>query len=229
MPERQVIQRSNIGAHGTVLLQTGIGPEQVRSISRIIMKRRPAGLISIGTAGGLTDTLAPGQLLLPIQVATDDGQLFPVASAWHARVCQRLVGHDIETGAIVSVARAVCRPRDKQQLQTSSGAVAVDMESAELALIAARHSIPFLVIRAVADPHDQHLPRSALAALTSRGDTHFAGLLGQLLRHPGDITGLIRLSSNFRAASRTLDACCRAAGKQMSSPEKSFPETSPEA
>jgi len=218
-PERRVIERSNIGTYGAALLQTGIGPEQVRSITGDIRMRWPTGLISIGTAGGLTRELSPGRLLLPNHVVTEDGQVFPVTSPWHTHVCQRLGEHDIETGAIVSVARPVRRPRDKQLLQSATGAVAVDMESTELARIALQYSIPFLVVRAVADPLDQSLPRSAMAALTSRGDLHIAGLLGQLLRHPGEITGLIRLSANFKAACRTLDACCRTAGEQMSFPD----------
>ena len=218
-PERRVIERSNIDAYGAALLQTGIGPEQVRSISGDIRMCRPAGLISIGTAGGLTRKLLPGRLLLPKHVVTENGQVFPVTSPWHTRVCQRLGEHDIETGTIVSVARPVRRPHDKQRLQSSTGAVAVDMESAELAHIALQHSIPFLVVRAVADPLDQPLPRSAIAALTSRGNLYIAGLLGQLLHHPGEITALIRLNANFQAACRTLDACCRAAGEQMSFPD----------
>ncbi len=217
-PERRIIERSNIGAYGVTLLKTGIGPEQVRSIAGDIRLRRPAGLISIGTAGGLTRELSPGRLLLPNHVVTENGQVFPVTSPWHTRVCQRLDEQGIETGAIVSVARPVRRPGDKQHLQSSTGAVAVDMESAELARIALQHSIPFLVVRAVVDPLDQPLARSAIAALTSRGDLHIAGLLGQLLRHPGEITSLIRLNVNFQAACRTLDACCRTAGEQMSFP-----------
>jgi adenosylhomocysteine nucleosidase len=120
---------------------------------------------------------------------------------------------------IISVSTAVRLPRDKQQLKANTGAVAVDMESAALARIARHYSIPFLVVRAVADPHDQQIPYSAMAALTVRGDIRIAGLLSQLLRHPGEISGLYRLRSNFHAAGRSLDACCRVAGKQISYPD----------
>jgi len=186
------------------------------------MTRKPAGLISIGTAGGLNTQLQPGHLLLPSCVTTDTGEVFPVTSAWHARVHQRLTDHDIEieNSAIVSVVRAVRLPGDKRQLAENTGAVAVDMESAELARIAARLSIPFLILRTIADPVDQSLPLSAIAALTSHGELHIAGLLRQLLRRPGEIAGLIRLNSNFRAACRKLDTCCRVAGEEMCTPNR---------
>jgi adenosylhomocysteine nucleosidase len=218
-PERQIIERSNITAHGVTLLQTGIGPAQILSIPRDIWTNRPAGLISIGTAGGLSGELAPGQLLLPLQVGAEDGQVFSISSAWHARVCQRLDKHNIETGMLTSVSNAVRLPRDKQLLQAKTGAVAVDMESAALARIAHHNSIPFLVVRAVADPHDQQIPSSAMTALTVRGDTRIAGLLSQLLLHPREISGMLRLRSNFHAAGRSLDACCREAGEEISCPD----------
>lgn len=218
-PERRIIERSNITALGVTVLQTGIGPAQVQSICRDNWTNRPAGLISIGTAGGLSPELSPGQLLLPLQVGTEDGQIFPVSAAWHASVCQHLAKHNIETGMITSVPSAVRRPRNKQQLQASTGAVAVDMESAALARIARHHSIPFLVVRAVADPVDQQIPYSAMAALTVQGDIRIASLIGQLLRHPGDIIGLLRLRANFHAAGRSLDTCCRVAGEQISCPD----------
>jgi len=200
------------------MIQTGVGLRQLPSLIEAITTTRPGGLISIGTAGGLSPELHAGHLLLPLQVATENDEIFPVAPAWHARVCRQLDEYHIETGTVVSVADAVHQPRKKQQLYTHSGAVAVDMESAELARLASRHSIPFLVVRAIADPYDQTLPQSALAALTSRGDLHMAGLLAQLLRRPGEIANLIRLQANFRAAGQTLSTCCRTAGKQMCTP-----------
>ncbi len=217
-PERRVIERSNIEAHGAELLQTGVGPAQVRSIAEVIAADRPAGLVSIGTAGGLSTELPPGRLLLPLSVITEDGQAFQVTPAWHTSLHQRLTGHDIETGSIVSVSRALRYPHDKQGLNARTGAIAVDMESAELARIAAHHSIPFLIMRVVADPYDQPLPLAALAALTRHGGLHIAGLLGHLLRRPGEITALIRLNTNFRTACQTLKACCRMAGEQICNP-----------
>lgn len=217
-PERRIIERSDILDHGAKCLQTGIGPEQVQMMSERIMRDRPAGLVSIGTSGGLSPALLPGRLLLPMSVVSEDGQMFSVADEWHARVHRQLDGQNVETGTIASVAQALRSPDEKRRLQARSGAVAVDMESGALARIAADYSIPFLVVRAIADPHDAELPSSALAALTVRGDIDLARLLGCLLRRPGDLLGLARLGVNFRAADRTLDACCRAARAELCDP-----------
>lgn len=218
-PEKRILKSSAASLPGAIFLQTGVGPGPVRQMAGAIRAGKPAGLISIGTAGGLHSGLRPGHLLLPARVTTEHGEVFPVTPAWHARICDCLVDHVIETGTIVSVGRAVRNPRDKQQLAAQSGAVAVDMESAELARIAAQNTIPFLVMRTVADAHDQPLPQVAVAALSSSGDLRIAALLGRLLRRPGEIAALIRLQANFRTAGTMLAACCRAAGTQMCNPD----------
>jgi len=218
-PERRILESNAASLPGTTFLQTGVGPGPVRSAAGAIRAARPAGLISIGTAGGLRPGLGPGHLLLPARNTTEQGEVFPVTPAWHARICNCLADHVVETGTILSVDQAVRNPRDKQRLAAHSGAVALDMESAELARIAAQNAIPFLVVRTIADPHDQPLPLAAVAALSSRGDLQIAALLGRLLRRPGEIAALIRLQANFRVAGKMLATCCREAGAQMCNPD----------
>ncbi len=219
-PERRTIEHATSHIGGVTLLQTGVGPVQVQLMAQSIGRAKPVGLISLGTAGGLAAGLPPGQLLLPRQVSTQDGPVYRVAHAWHTRVCRQFNGHEIETGSMLSVDRPAHGVLDKQELHARTGAVTVDMESAELARIAADLSIPFLIVRAVADPHDQPLPRSAAAALTARGELNTFGLLRQLLVRPTDIPGLLRLNTNFRAAGRTLRNCWRVAGEQICSPNR---------
>ncbi len=217
--ERRVVERSDITAHGALLVQTGIGADRIRATMPDILHRRPAGLVSIGVAGGLSAGLKPGAVLLPRKILAETGERFPVTMPWRDRVCADLAGTPIESGELISVAHAACTPADKRILAEQSGAVAVDMESAELARLARRHAIPFLVIRAVADPWNTRIPAAAGQALTVDGAIRWTALLTALLRQPADVGALLRLGIAFRSAARALDACGRQAGKSLCRPD----------
>lgn len=219
--ERRAVERSGITDCGAFLVQTGIGPGSIRASTPALLRRRPAGLVSIGVAGGLTAALKPGAVLVPREILAETGERFPVSAAWRERIFAHLPEPAVESGVIVSVARIVRTPADKRGLAEQSGAVAVDMESAELARLARREAIPFLVIRAVADPYDTRIPPAAGRALTRDGAISWTALLAALLRRPGDVGALITLGTAFRSAVRALDACCRQAGEPLCRPDRS--------
>lgn len=214
------MERSGICAHGAALIQTGIGAARVRTALPTLLRRRPAGLVSIGVAGGLNASLTPGTVLLPQEILAETGERFPISASWRARVCARLPGPPVESGALISVAHAARTPADKRDLAEQFGAVAVDMESAALARLAQQHAVPFIVIRAVADPHDTPIPAVAGRLLTPDGAVRWSALPAALLQHPKDIGALIALAMAFRSAARALDTSCRHAGQTLCRPDR---------
>ena len=58
--------------------------------------------------------------------------------------------------------RIVATQADKARAWIDTGALAVDLESAVVARAAAAAGIPFLVLRAIADPATRHLPPARL-------------------------------------------------------------------
>jgi len=86
----------------------------------------------------------------------------------------------------------------------NSGAVAVDMESAAVAAVAQERALPFLAVRAIADPADMALPSAVMRAADAHGRINRPVLLAHTLLHFGQVGAMLRLASHFRAALRTL-------------------------
>jgi adenosylhomocysteine nucleosidase len=206
------------GVH-PVFLQTGIGIADPRALAERVAAAGVSGLISIGTAGGLMPDLAPGALLLPATVRDADGNIFPVDSEWHARVCTVLekTGR-VHTGDVTGANRVVRHPDQKKSLRQQTQAIGVDMESAALAKIAADAGLPFLVLRVVMDTAADEIPEAAMMSIDKGGNTRSMALLRHLLIHWPDIPGLMLTMARFKTASSSLREACRLARNELLCP-----------
>ena len=92
----------------------------------------------------------------------------------------------------------------KQALFAATGAAGVDLESAAVARVAARHRLPFAVLRAVCDPAQLSLPPLALVALDGEGRIGAARVLASLAARPWQIVALLRLARAAAAARAAL-------------------------
>jgi len=172
---------------------------------------RVSALISFGLAGGLDPALPPGALLIPATVLAEDGQ-WDTDPILNARLGGPTPGALFGDGAILATTGA------KAALHARTGAVAVDLESAAVARIAARHGLPFAVLRAVCDPAGRDLPRAALAALDGQGRIGALRVVAAILAQPGEILGLIALGRDAARARLALVTRVRAIGRLGSAP-----------
>ena len=78
------------------------------------------------------------------------------------------------------------------------------MESGAIARVAYRHGLPFLVLRAVADPAWRSIPDSALAAVDDEGRIKPFDLIKALARHPAEVRDLRALASDYNTARESL-------------------------
>jgi adenosylhomocysteine nucleosidase len=175
---------------------SGGSAERARAEAARLVAEGTAALVSFGLAGGLAPELRPGDLLLPAGVRSTGAAVWSVDPIWRERVHARLVAAGLRPGAgvIVGSERIVANTADKRELFEATGAQAVDMESHEVAAVAAAAGLPFLVIRALADRYDQVIPQVAREALRPDGRMRFQGLLGGLFRERGGAMALIRLA-----------------------------------
>ena len=170
-----------------------------------------SALISFGLAGGLDPALRPGALLVPATVLAEDGR-WDADPILTARLGGPTPGALFGDGAILATAAA------KAALHARTGAVAVDLESAAVARIAARHGMPFAVLRAVCDPAGRGLPRAALAALDGQGRIGPLRVAAAIVARPGDIPGLIALGRDAARARLALVTRVRGIGRLGSAP-----------
>ncbi len=82
----------------------------------------------------------------------------------------------------------------------ATGAVALDMESYAVARIARDADIPFLAVRAIADPASRTVPEAAMRALGPDGRIHPLKALRALLASPAEIGDFALLARDCRAA-----------------------------
>ncbi len=162
-----------------------------------LVARGATALLSFGLAGGLDPALKPGDIVVPTAViehgvvAHTDPALSTLIGGWFG-------------GFLFAAERIVADPQAKRRLRANTGASAVDLESGAVARVAARHEIPFAVLRAICDHANRTLPPAALIALNAKGTVGLGAVLGSVMRHPSQIGGMFAVGRDAAAARRAL-------------------------
>ncbi|MHB1218900.1 MAG: phosphorylase family protein [Alphaproteobacteria bacterium] len=197
------ILRHAVPAKDQILVAiTAARPGRARACAERLIAQGATGIASFGLAGGLDPALAPGALLLPERVIGPDGAAYPTDSTWR-RSLEAITGAE-QASTLLGSDTIVATPADKARLFRETGAAAVDMESHAAAAVAAAAKLPFLVVRAVADPAGRAIPRAAMAGLDAEGRTLVLPVILALTKRPGDLPGLLRLAADSRAGFATL-------------------------
>lgn len=184
---------------------SGMGDEKAEVATRKLIEHGAIALISWGTAGSLSPSATPGDLLLPETVITPDTTYRPDQS-WRERLEKHLIDHQqpLNSAAILSGSGMVDHQEEKAELFQQTHCVAVDMESAAIARVASEFGIPFIVVRAVVDAHDQAIPDLATNAINAFGEVRAVQLSKGLISQPASLRDLIKLGQHFELASKTL-------------------------
>jgi hopanoid-associated phosphorylase len=195
LSEAKVIRRDGVsviacGGHGEVL-RTRLAAE--------IAANRPAGLLSIGLAGGLAPGLEIGQIVVGTAVG-----LHPADNDWVTRLLATNPG--AVSGRIAGVATPAASTAEKAALHAASGAIAVDMESHIVAEVAAAHGLPFAILRIIGDSAADTLPAAARVPLRPDGGVAMPAVLAAVARRPWEIAALIRLAGATGGALKRLRA-----------------------
>lgn len=192
--------------HETVcLVYSGAGAENAALAAETLVKDGVTQLISWGCAAGIDAVVQSGDLILATQCVAVDNQIFNSDPNWVARVKALVPGSIKVYGSTIAESKAiVASSAEKAQIAQVTGAVALDMESSAIARVAQGRGLPFLVIRAVADPLAMALPKAVSHALNNQGEVNLARLLAYLCLHPSELPALIRLGLHFNSAKTTL-------------------------
>lgn len=194
--------------NGDVMVSiSGIGAGNARVAGQRLLAQGADSLLCWGTAVALDASLAAGQLLLPRQVLQTDCTPLQISADWRQQLCDRLQARlSINEQPLIATDFILARPADKRRLFIESGAVAADMESAAVAELARDASVPFVILRAIADTFTTRFPAWTNDIIDEYGRLRRSGILRQLLSHPADWLSLFGLARDFRTALNTLRA-----------------------
>jgi len=171
--------------------------EGAEAAAEQLVARGATALLSFGLAGGLDPNLHPGAVIVPVAVL-DGGQRYFTDQD----LCRALGGSTVHL--LLAGDKVVAEAAQKRLLSARTGASAVDLESGAVARVAARHRLPFAVLRAVCDPAQRSLPPAALAGLNSGGAIRVLAVLGSILMRPWQIPALLRLAIDAVRARHAL-------------------------
>lgn len=190
----------------------GMGPVNAAAAARLLITKGASRLISWGCAAALDPSLQAGDLTLADRLLNADNEEIAIDAAWLAHTRAMLAGaflHKlgqpaIHAGLLTESTVVVTSSKAKKQLYSFTGALALDMESNAVAKIAQMHELPFLAIRAIADPADMGLPEAVVYATNPDGEVSIGKLSGYLALHPIQLPSLIKLGIYFNKAKQTL-------------------------
>ena len=189
---------------------SGVGPEKAAAAAAMLINAGCGALLSWGCAAAIGADLKPGDLIVPEEILAADGSVCHVDLKWRNSLLDRLsVPQNVHAGAIAESRVLVETAADKRALRKRTGALALDMESAAIAKQAIRYNLPFVTIRAIADPATMSLPKPVAVSIDQNGDVRVPRLLFSIAREPGAIPGMIRLGFYFRKAQRRLQVTAR--------------------
>ena len=207
--------RAEIGGKEFALVGHGIGHKRATETARRAFDLIPNAELVIGTGvvGALSGGLKPGDLVLcdrTIMMHGDgrvDDQVIAI-SAEHLRAIGSSLataGIAYSTGAILTSHRVLATGAEKRRAKESTGAIAVDMETAAVAAEATARGLPFVAIRAVLDEVDDEIFGAEMA--DENGKVKPLAATSFLLRNPATMLKLPRMIRNLsRATAAIADA-----------------------
>jgi adenosylhomocysteine nucleosidase len=215
--------RGRIGNCEIALVASGIGMRKAtENAHRAFEEIREADLVILtGVAGALADKLEIGDAILGDRLMTRAGddahpaRTIEVSRTHFDQASAALDAAGIRhtRGAILTVKYPLATEADKRLAGASTGAIAVDMETAVIAFEAASRGIPFIAIRTIMDTVEHDVAGAGLA--DENGKVRPLKAAATLARNPAMVAGVIRLVRNLRKASDAMAVAVEALARAL--------------
>ncbi len=220
----------NLIAQAVILGHTGDGARAAREgLENLLRQRDVSHVLVLGVAGGVTDGLGAGHLVVAREVRDADG-LAPEPDAQWVERAMNLPG--MREAVVYTHDRVVASTADKDALgrrlldesEARTGAATVDLETAVYARTAAEFGVPYTAIRAVSDTLQENLPLPFDEFNDADGHTRRGRVVLYALTHPWVIPLLLGLRGRVRECALRLENAAvfvllaRAGGPGMGGP-----------
>jgi adenosylhomocysteine nucleosidase len=160
-------------------------------------------LVSFGIAGALSPDLRPGDVVLSTEVVDEDRRWLS-SDSLQPHIAELLEQIGAIEGPVLGAQMVLATQQDKRRAWQETGAIAVDLESVVVARASAALGIPFIVLRAIADPAARGLPPAALVPLRPDGKPAVGQVLASVMRRPQQLPTLLGVAREARQALAAL-------------------------
>jgi len=160
-------------------------------------------LVSFGIAGALKPGLKTGDIVLSTEVI-DEARRWITGESLRIRLRKLVDEIGAIEGPVLGAQMVLATEADKRRAWQETGAIAVDLESVVVARAGAALGIPFLVLRAIADPATRALPPAALVPLSAEGKPQLGQVLASVMRRPQQLPSLFGVAREARQALAAL-------------------------
>ena len=209
--------RFRLAGRACLLVRSGIG--LVRAVSAacaLVEAEKPSLLVSFGVAGAIHEGVRVADVVVARSAALLDAgvpdHILPCASL-SAAALKAVTGVVRERGARLFSGTTISTP-GPQATRVPAADIAnpvMEMETHGIALVAARHGIPLVAIRAVSDSVEEPLPFRLEDFTDAACNLRVAAFIAHTIRHPRILPLLVRLQRNTRAAAENAAVAVLAA------------------
>ena len=202
------VEATIAASFGTKSVSSGGNPAQLQTLLSKYNSSNIRGVVSFGTAGGLDPSLQPGDVVVMSSV-TEGGVTWNANSALTAAIVDKIFkqaagSFAVHQGPGASSSTSILDAAGKTTLWNSTHTEVVDMESEIAAAFAAQNGLPFVAVRAVADPYNQSQPPASLVALMPDGSLNLSAIINSIATSPSQIPDLWNVALQTEAAFSSL-------------------------
>ena len=184
-------QVGSLDGRDVVAIVTGMGTELAAAgMARLLDAVTPERVVVVGITGAVEDETPIGALVLPERVV--DG-----ASGREHR--HELLGPGATHGVMWTTDRIT--PADELAGLRARDVVALDMETAAIALACEEREVPWTVFRAISDrATDGSVDEEVFRLSNQDGTPNPRAVARYVLRHPGRLPGMVRMGKGAKLA-----------------------------
>jgi adenosylhomocysteine nucleosidase len=195
-----------------MLIASGIGIRRAQHAATLALSRFNSveGIIITGVAGALHADLPIGRVVLADRLMVRRGDEFAAETEVEVPLTHRepfaaaldTARIAFAAGPLLTSRRAIAKIADKRRAYEALGAIAVDMESAIIALEAAKRQLPFVCLRTIMDTAADEIEGAFLA--DENGRVRPLAAATALMTKPRSVIAAMKLMRNLRAATRSM-------------------------
>jgi adenosylhomocysteine nucleosidase len=207
--------RCTFGKEKALLVRSGIGLENAAAAANILIKQaKPCLIVNFGFCGAVTPGPQVGDIIIAQRILLNREDLFSPQSGIVEEEAKRITRFLSDTmsfsevpvygGVFVTCAEIKSKSEMARQLPSWVKNPVLEMETAAVAMAAAKGGTPFIAVRSISDDASEELGFSISELSDEMMNIRLGKTLLTIAKKPMIIPQMLRLSKNSRKAGENL-------------------------